>query len=217
MCFPVTIGAGTLVPFMVEVALPGDTFDINLGCEIMTHPTIGPLFGSMKVQLDVFQAPVRLYQAQLHNNKLGIGMNMANIKLPQITLEATEAPTTPYDQDNYQINPSCILSYLGIRGVGKTTDPDIERNFNAIPYLAYWEIYKNYYANKQEEEGAVVHNTLTISANETITTIEINGNGLPQAPTNSPLTLNSASTIVITWVGAVPAWDTILLQTNNGS
>lgn len=77
-----TMSAGTLVPFLCEVALPGDTFDINLGCEILTHPTIGPLFGSYKVQLDLFQAPIRLYQAQLHNNKLKIGMNMSQIKLP---------------------------------------------------------------------------------------------------------------------------------------
>ena len=34
------------------------------------------------------------------------------------------------------------------------------REFNAIPFLGYWDIYKNYYANKQEEEGAVIHNDL---------------------------------------------------------
>ena len=31
------------------------------------------------------------------------------------------------------------------------------RQFNAIPWLAYWDIYKNYYANKQEGIGAVIH------------------------------------------------------------
>jgi len=35
------------------------------------------------------------------------------------------------------------------------------REFNAIPYLAYFDIYKNYYANKQEEIGAIIHNDLT--------------------------------------------------------
>ena len=46
-----TMSAGTLVPFMSQVALPGDTFDINLNCDIKTHPTIGPLFGSYKVRV----------------------------------------------------------------------------------------------------------------------------------------------------------------------
>ena len=77
-----TMSAGTLVPFMTQVALPGDTFDITLDAFVNTHPTVGPLFGSFKMQLDIFQCPIRLYQGQLHNNKLGIGMNMASVKLP---------------------------------------------------------------------------------------------------------------------------------------
>lgn len=161
-----TMAAGTLVPFMSELGLPGDTFDIDLECDIKTHPTIGPLFGSYKVQLDVFQAPVRLYQAQLHNNKLGIGMEMANIKLPQINMRA-RAPRIGVgggmiNLDEHQINPSSIFSYLGINGLGHGQTAEgggdiITRRFNAVPWIAYWDIYKNYYANKQEEIGAVIH------------------------------------------------------------
>ena len=33
-----------------------------------------------------------------------------------------------------------------------------EENYNAIPILAYWDIYKNYYANKQEEFGYRIDN-----------------------------------------------------------
>ena len=83
-----TMASGTLVPFMKLVGLPTDTFDINLDCSVLTHPTIGPLFGSYKVQLDIFSCDMRLYQAELHMNRLGIGMNMAGVKLPQVILEA---------------------------------------------------------------------------------------------------------------------------------
>ena len=83
-----TMAAGTLVPFMSEVALPGDTFDINLNVDVLTHPTRGPLFGSYKVQLDVFQVPIRLYQAKLHQNMLGIGMEMSKVVLPKAVLTA---------------------------------------------------------------------------------------------------------------------------------
>ena len=154
-----TMSAGTLVPFMSEVGLPGDTFDIDLECDIKTHPTIGPLFGSYKVQLDIFQCPIRLYNGKLHMNMLNIGMNMNQIKLPQLQLSAT--PTDKVS-DNSQINPSCILKYLGISGVGRAKDGAsqelLQRFYNAIPYLSYADIYKNYYANKQEEYGAVIHN-----------------------------------------------------------
>ena len=37
-----TLSPGTLVPFMSLVALPGDTFDIELYADIMTPPTKGP-------------------------------------------------------------------------------------------------------------------------------------------------------------------------------
>ena len=92
--------------------------------------------------------------------------------------------------DNSQINPSCRLSYLGIRGLGRTKDElagDITRRFNAVPYLGYWSIFKNYYANKQEENAYVVHTT-----NEA-TTIDTNINGGLQYINGERL--NSAKTI----------------------
>lgn len=157
-----SMASGTLVPFMTELALPGDSFDIELDCEVMTLPTIGPLFGSYKVQLDVFQAPIRLYQGKLHMNKLGIGMDMSKIDLPQLQLE-TISKETSHHEDNEQINSSSIFSYLNIRGLGLAANGSaqtITRYFNAVPYLAYFEIYKNYYANKQEEQGVIIHNPL---------------------------------------------------------
>ena len=151
-----SMSSGTLVPFMSEVALPGDSFDIDLDVDVKTLPTVGPLFGSYKVQLDVFQCPVRLYQGKLHMNMLNIGMDMSQILLPQMKLYSY------YDEekgDNQQINSSSIYSYLNMRGVGRYTGTQgyAVRDFNAIPYLGYWSIYKQYYANKQEERGYVIH------------------------------------------------------------
>ena len=152
------MASGTLVPFMNEIALPGDTFDIDLSCDVKTLPTLGPLFGSYKIQLDVFECPIRLYQGKLHMNMLGVGMDMKSIKLPQLRLVNDYDPETV--NDNSQISPSSIYSYLNIRGLGRTKSGGkgkIHRDFNAVPYLAYWDIYKNYYANKQEERGYVIH------------------------------------------------------------
>ena len=154
-----SMASGTLVPFMSEVGLPGDSFDIELDCDVKTLPTIGPLFGSYKVQLDVFQCPVRLYQGKLHMNMLNIGMDMSEVQLPQMLIKAQDYDYTK--GDNQQINASSIFSYLNIRGVGREgflpPGATLSRNFNALPYLSYWDIYKNYYANKQEEEGVVIH------------------------------------------------------------
>lgn len=155
-----SMASGTLVPFMNLVALPGDSFAINLNTDVLTLPTIGPLFGSYKVQLDVFGVPVRLYNAKLHMNKLGIGMDMSSIYLPQIKLYANNHTDYVSDySDNEHINSSCLLKYLGISGLGNITGEvnPAYREFNAVPLLAYWDIYKNYYANKQEEIGYFLH------------------------------------------------------------
>ena len=164
-----TMASGTLVPFMNEIGLPGDSFDINLNCDVKTHPTIGPLFGSYKVQLDVFQCPIRLYNGKLHMNMLGIGLKMNAMKLPQIRVSANGSGI----EDNSQVNPSALLSYLGIRGVGRDPgNPAVYRDFNAIPLLAYWDIFKNYYANKQEGDAWYIHNPQGSAVNS-ITTFRV--------------------------------------------
>ena len=114
---------GTLVPFMKKVALPGDTFDIDLEADVKTHPTLGPLFGSFKLQLDVFLAPMRLYHAALHNNKLGIGLKMEQIKLPIISITTNKLNKDSDEPiETQQISQSSLLAYLGIRGLGYRPD-----------------------------------------------------------------------------------------------
>lgn len=169
-----TMAAGTLVPFMSEVALPGDTFDIKLDCNVLTLPTLGPLFGSFKTQLDVFQVPMRLYNSLMHNNMLGVGLDMSKVKLPINVFQVpSQDPANVDDVDNMQINPSHLLAYLGLRGFGVNKSGSANaRSFQAIPYLAYWEIYKNYYANKQETIGAYIHTDLTTII-DTVTSVQI--------------------------------------------
>lgn len=152
-----SMAAGTLVPFCKILMTPGDTMEIDLTHQIMTHPTIGPLFGSYKVQADVFQCPIRLYNAMLHNNALNIGLKMSDVKLPKIEVQINDSDTkyiliTPKDQ---QISESCVLAYLGQRGyagyIDRTLSNPLTIKRNAVPLLAYYDIFKNYYANKQED------------------------------------------------------------------
>nr|DAF24302.1 MAG TPA: Major capsid protein [Microviridae sp.] len=83
-----TQSVGTLVPFISIPMCKDDTFKIRLTPNVLTHPTVGPLFGSFKLQNDIFFCPFRLYNSWLHNNKNKIGLNMSQIKLPKVTLTA---------------------------------------------------------------------------------------------------------------------------------
>lgn len=147
---------GTIVPYWCQIGLDGTTFYIDITTKVKTLPTTGPVFGSFKHQIDVFVIPIRLYIAALHNNALGVGLNMSKVLLPYF--QAYSANTSIYEQDTNrgQVNPSSLLSYLGIKGFGHSDVNQYLRRFPAIFNLAYWDTVKNYYANKQEEYAYVI-------------------------------------------------------------
>lgn len=150
-----TQSAGTLVPNLVLLAQKGDTIDIDIESHVLTHPTTGPLFGSFKHENHIFSVPIRLYNSWLHNNRTKIGLNISDIKLPQIEVEINKNLDVPTPDNQWsQVNPSCLLAYLGIKGYGinaTTTGEDVTIQKMAVPLLGYYDIFKNYYANTQEE------------------------------------------------------------------
>lgn len=187
------MGVGTLVPFMKLLALPGDTFDIDLDTKVLTHPTVGPLFGQFKMQLDVFTCPLRLYQAQLHNNALNIGLDMKKVKLPKFenNFQVLKEDTAPFKKSK-KAGKGSLAEYLGLR-----YEPIRDRvnNVNAVPYFAYYDVFKNFYANKQEEYfmlmgGSIIQNAKTIVTSDFVGT----KNGL----SNKVLKCTKAATITIT-------------------
>lgn len=212
-----TMSAGTIVPFYKRLILPGDTIDLELEVDVMTHPTTGPLFGKYKIELFIFEGPTRLYQALLHNNALNIGMKMNTVKKPLIRLYAEGLPAEG-NIDNSQINPSCLLAYLGIRGVGyvkEEVEGRIERMFGAEPFLLYWDTIKNYYTNKQEEVGYVIH-TEREALIETITSIVRGATTIVQSPSVGSVTINTTLPITVNFTGTRPKEKQIILNTDKG-
>lgn len=147
---------GTIVPYWCQLGLDGTTFYIDITTKVKTLPTTGPVFGSFKHQIDVFVIPIRLYIAALHNNALGVGLNMSKVLLPQFRVRTAIASIYENDTNRGQVNPSSLLAYLGIRGFGRSETNTYVRRFPAMFNLAYWDIFKNYYANKQEENAYVI-------------------------------------------------------------
>nr|DAH26604.1 MAG TPA: Major capsid protein [Microviridae sp.] len=147
---------GTIVPYWCQIGLDGTTFYIDITTKVKTLPTTGPVFGSFKHQIDVFVIPIRLYIAALHNNALGVGLNMSKVLLPQFIVNTANTSIYENDTNRGQVNPSSLLAYLGVRGFGHSDVNQYVRRFPAIFNLAYWDTFKNYYANKQEEKAYVI-------------------------------------------------------------
>lgn len=170
-----TQSPGTLVPNLCLVAQKGDTFDIDIDSNVLTHPTTGPLFGSFKLEHHIYTGPVRLYNSWLHNNRTKIGLNMEQVKLPQINVNIKTLSDTPSHEEKQwkQVNPSCLLAYLGIRGYANTPKSGEKIvSKNALPILTYFDIFKNYYANTQEENFYMIGTSPKM-------TIQINGENIP--------------------------------------
>ena len=149
-----TMAPGVLVPTMKQLVLPGDTFPIQTRCHVLTHPTIGPLFGSFKQQNDFFFCPIRLYNAMLHNNALNIGLDMKQVKLPIVRITASDLDLVKKMKGSNgtlkkMVHPSSLVKALGLSNLEKNNSQHWD--WNAVPILAYFDIFKNYYANKQEK------------------------------------------------------------------
>lgn len=160
--FRSSMAPGTLVPCYVNIGEPGDTFDIDIKEMVRTLPTNGPLMGSFKMQIDFFTAPIRLYNGLLHNNAIGVGLDMDKIKFPQLKINQF---LNEWNNNQKQISPSSLMAYCGLRGLFKQNKVKVNkveeansgsRQINALPFLAYYDIFKNYYSNKQEENCYII-------------------------------------------------------------
>ena len=145
--FRSSIGVGMLVPFCKILCQKGDIIDLDLINKTLSQPTLGPLFGSFKLQHFLFFGGFRLYNSWLHNNRTGIGMKMSDIKLPMMVAN-TKGTTT---EASTNISASALYKYLGwskSRRIGTNAISGVYKN--AVPLLLYLDIFKNYFANTQE-------------------------------------------------------------------
>lgn len=149
---------GVLQPAYCAINLNGGTFYIDVKAMAKTLPTNGPIMGRAKYQVDFFTIPIRLYIAALHNNAVGVGLKMNKVFLPQFTVKNIPQLdfTSDVEPNRQQVSQDSLLAYLGIRGLGNPARAGLSRKFPAIFMLATYDIYKNYYANKQEEIGVVI-------------------------------------------------------------
>ena len=186
--FRSSMASGVLVPCMKIIAQKGDIWDIQMTNKTLTHPTLGPLFGAYKLQHFIFTCPIRLYNSWLHNNRTGIGMKMSDIKFPVFRGGAATTGS--------RLNQSSVLAYLGLRGVRSTGTTT--QGLNAIPLLSYIDIFKNYFANTQEDNFYMVSGQ-TIKPESLIFkqgNVNIGIAGLPGTTTFGNVSLNAAGQVM---------------------
>lgn len=147
--FRTSMAVGPLYPIYVRNVVSGDIINIDLQSLVNTQALLSPLYGSFKLKIMAFFAGTSLYIPKLWRN--------GSMQQSDGTLDAGY-PTFKFDYSTtltpaeFSVNPSSLLSYLGygagyIDAKGGTSSPTPQ---NAIPLLMYWDIFRHYFANRQE-------------------------------------------------------------------
>lgn len=187
-----TCAPGILYPVLCEPTLPGDSFHIDINTLIKTVPAVNPVYGGFKWQVEIYKAKNKLYIKDEHNNKRRLGLKMNTVYLPQMKISAPNPDKSIAEINGQKINKSSILPYLGIRGLGTFLGQTagagqrVVRTFPANFLLMYNEVYRDFYANLQENEGVVVTGTAA-AENARATQAIINSSVYKNmAPVNNP-------------------------------
>ena len=133
---------GYLIPVGLWDVPADSNFTLDVVSSVSTNPTLAPILGKVKYRMEAYFVEKAAYVSQLRNNdRLPVDRD---VPFPVIGISI--------DPDNFV--PRCsLLEYLQMYPAGAH-----EKHFNrhpaknAIPLLMYYDIYRNYYVNPQDDE-----------------------------------------------------------------
>lgn len=175
---------GTIVPMAAWTLTTGSRLRIRLDALITSNALLYQLYGSAKFQVDVFSARMALYNPKMLLNLNDQGYEISDIVFPQMELKTRGLVEGENGKLIEQINTSALVRMLGINKNGQLEGnyaADVTRRYNAMYLLMYYQIVKEYYCNKQEKLGYMIHNT---GINRTVELVNITTNGSPVAAVN---------------------------------
>ena len=131
---------------------PGDHHQLEFKHLMNTQAILNPLYGSYRLQICVFFAGVSLYVPKLWRNG----------SMVQTTTGLLDANFPTFNpaahKPMYQVDPSSLPAFLGMGyHSGRFSSAPSSFSVNLIPYLMYYDIFRHYYANRQE----AVYNVMT--------------------------------------------------------
>ena len=210
--FRSSVGVGMLVPFCKILCQKGDIIDLNLINKTLSQPTLGPLFGSFKLQHFMFFGGFRLYNSWLHNNRTGIGMKMSDIKIPMMKAETSGTETDAVTN----ISASALYKYLGwskSRRTGASATTGVLKN--GVPLLMYLDIFKNFFANTQEDKFYMLKGAGEVIINFQKTKNNKDDGNYPVKKTDKTVHIiptTTVSTNVVTTLSYADYWNSIKVK-----
>lgn len=145
--FRTSMATGPLYPILCQELTPGQEVQLDFESLVNTQALLSPLYGSFKLQIDVFFAGTSLYIPKLWRNgsMQESGTLLLDANYPYFRLPVRGPESKP------GLAPSSLLSFLGL----PPSFPSVSSSgstpiINGIPLLMYLDIFRHYYANRQE-------------------------------------------------------------------
>lgn len=132
----------------------GDYHQLEFKHLMNTQAILNPLYGSYRLQICVFFAGVSLYIPKLWRNGTLVNTSSGtlDVNFPWIHI----SPKNPM----WQVDESSLPAFLGMGyHTGLFTGDQSQFTINLIPYLMYYDIFRHYYANRQEANYPVMMGT----------------------------------------------------------
>lgn len=155
-----TCTPGILYPVRVDFINARDRVTIDQGIDVRSNPLAVPSFNPYTVRLHRFWVPMQLYHPEMRTNSSAFDMNDLSLNwIPYALVSGSTSlgVTTAF--------PNSLLSWLYASGRQLKTSGTNSSSFldvslggsvssmdlwvNADPYVAYWDIVRNYYSFSQ--------------------------------------------------------------------
>lgn len=170
-----TCTPGVLYPVRIDFINTRDRITLAQGIDVRSNPLAVPTFNPYVIRLHRFWVPLQLYHPEMRTNSSKFDMNKLSTNwIPHLrnintTTEGANTDSLPAPYTN------SLMSWLRLGGRPADRTPGIHfsavqlpaaadfgrATFNADPYLAYWDIVRNFYAFSQWSVFSFVWPTTT--------------------------------------------------------
>lgn len=157
----ISADVGYIYPIYVEEILPKSFKRLDVKALVQSNATVAPVMGSFTCKLEAFFIPLRIYfrhlmdndRAQLYNDDFDLHFFPWLDKGTKSRYAATSAALP--GGLNLQVQAGSLLEYLGMFPAGWNSDfwsegSGVVQPINAIPFIGYFDIYRNYYSNPHD-------------------------------------------------------------------
>ncbi len=161
---PTTSTVGFVKPILVDRIMAGTRAQLDFDSASFANATVAPLYGRYKVKYLAFWAPDRLYMRDwLSGEKMeddDYPYHFTTFKVGTVADKNSQNQfnTLTFRQTGSGAQycaPTCLMEYLGYKPSYASSayfnDDDTYPHQCAFPFLAFWDAYRTFFVNPQEQ------------------------------------------------------------------